>query len=93
MPKIALNKASQSSTYGVSSPRNAIDNNLGNKAPETGCTVTEVQYEPWWTVSLESNYIISAVAITNRGDCCASDLDGAEIRVGYHEADWRRNPV
>ncbi|XP_040210447.1 uncharacterized protein LOC120941210 [Rana temporaria] len=93
VPKIALKKASQSSTYGVSSSRNAIDNNLGNKAPETGCAVTEVQYEPWWTVSLESNYIISAVAITNRGDCCASDLDGAEIRVGYHDADWRRNPI
>ncbi|XP_073447656.1 uncharacterized protein [Aquarana catesbeiana] len=93
VPKIALQKASQSSTYGVSSPRNAIDNNLDNKAPETGCAVTEVQYEPWWTVSLESNYIISAVAITNRGDCCASDLDRAEIRVGYHDTDWRRNPI
>ncbi|XP_077323573.1 uncharacterized protein LOC143958005 isoform X2 [Lithobates pipiens] len=93
VPKLDLKKASQSSTYGVSSPRNAIDNNLDNKAPETGCALTEVQYEPWWTVSLESNYIISAVAITNRGDCCASDLDGAQIRVGYHDTDWRRNPI
>ncbi|KAM9400688.1 uncharacterized protein ACWYII_030539, partial [Salvelinus alpinus] len=37
---------------------------------------------PWWRVDLLDVYRVTAVTITNRGDCCPERLDGAEIRIG-----------
>nr|XP_014344319.1 PREDICTED: uncharacterized protein LOC102353115 [Latimeria chalumnae] len=37
---------------------------------------------PWWRVDLQQPYRISAVVISNRGDCCWERLRGAEIYVG-----------
>nr|XP_014344331.1 PREDICTED: pentraxin fusion protein-like [Latimeria chalumnae] len=37
---------------------------------------------PWWRVDLQEPYVISAVAITNGGDCCWEHLRGAELYIG-----------
>ncbi|XP_052351649.1 fucolectin-like [Oncorhynchus keta] len=38
---------------------------------------------PWWRLDLlDLLYRVTAVTITNRGDCCPERLDGAEIRIG-----------
>ncbi|XP_043923688.1 fucolectin-4-like [Protopterus annectens] len=78
--------ATQSSDYKVDPPgppQNAID---GKKSTDyyTGksCTHTDLESSPWWRVDLLQSYQISEVIVTGRGDCCASRLEGAEIRVG-----------
>nr|XP_055074868.1 tripartite motif-containing protein 16-like [Misgurnus anguillicaudatus] len=69
-------RAVQSSTgYGWEAS-NAIDN-----SPLT-CTHTDTSDNPWWRLDLLDSYYISTVVITNRGDCCAERLNGAEIRIG-----------
>ncbi|CAI9570430.1 unnamed protein product [Staurois parvus] len=79
-------KTSQSSTKQRAASRYAIDGQLSSQ-----CASTEMEYRPWWNLDLGSNHVIFSVAITNRRDCCAEDLSGAEIRIG-NIADWRENP-
>jgi len=43
------------------------------------CTETVWAPRPWWKVDLGQKYAISAVRVTNRGDCCGDRLDGFEI--------------
>ncbi|XP_063797024.1 uncharacterized protein LOC134958390 isoform X2 [Pseudophryne corroboree] len=93
VPKITQLKASQSSTYGQGFARNAIDGSLAHQDPPSPCAVTDEQYQPWWTAELKSTYKIHSVALTNRGDCCPSDLDGAEIRVGHNASDWEHYAI
>uniref|UniRef100_A0A8B9GT03 Fucolectin tachylectin-4 pentraxin-1 domain-containing protein n=1 Tax=Astyanax mexicanus TaxID=7994 RepID=A0A8B9GT03_ASTMX len=82
-----LGKATQSnlvenpwSAYGL--PYNAIDGNHNSYFPDASCTHTTAQSNPWWRVDLLYKYKITSITITNRGDCCAERLNGAEIRVG-----------
>lgn len=38
---------------------------------------------PWWSVSLGPTPVnVSAIRITNRGDCCGDRLSNFEIRIG-----------
>lgn len=37
---------------------------------------------PWWRLDLLDTYIITSIIITNRGDCCAERINGAQIHVG-----------
>ncbi|XP_046698553.1 fucolectin-1-like [Silurus meridionalis] len=46
------------------------------------CTHTSTQNNPWWRVDLLVVYDISNIIITNRGDCCAERINGAEIHIG-----------
>ncbi|XP_064410321.1 fucolectin-1-like [Latimeria chalumnae] len=76
-------KATQSSKrdqLGV--PEHAIDGNKNSDFGYLSCTHTEHEMGPWWRVDLKQPYRISAVAITNRGDCCWERLRGAEIYIG-----------
>ncbi|XP_075039887.1 uncharacterized protein LOC142099864 isoform X2 [Mixophyes fleayi] len=91
--KIVLMNVYQSSTHGKGLAKNAIDGLLAHQDPQSQCAVTEEQYEPWWTVELKSICNIHSVALTNRGDCCPSGLDGAEIRVGHDASDWKNNII
>ncbi|KAM3613906.1 uncharacterized protein V6R79_006824 [Siganus canaliculatus] len=80
-------KATQSSRYdgGLSafaSPYNAIDGNRESTFSAASCTHTRQQSNPWWRVDLLDSYVVTSVAITNRGDCCAERLTGAEIYIG-----------
>ncbi|KAK6320842.1 hypothetical protein J4Q44_G00078180 [Coregonus suidteri] len=78
---LALNGvAAQSSLYGNREAYDAID---GKKSTHYGsCTHTQKDSNPWWRVDLLDVYRVTAVTLTNRGDCCPERLDGAEIRIG-----------
>ncbi|XP_073669697.1 uncharacterized protein [Paramisgurnus dabryanus] len=80
-------RAVQSSTAYGWEASNAIDN-----LPFT-CTHTDTSDNPWWRLDLLDSYYISTVVITNRKDCCAERLNGAEIRIGNSlENNGNNNP-
>ncbi|XP_073718460.1 uncharacterized protein [Misgurnus anguillicaudatus] len=80
-------RAVQSSTAYGWEASNAIDN-----LPLT-CTHTDTSDNPWWRLDLLDSYYISTVVITNRKDCCAERLNGAEIRIGNSlENNGNNNP-
>nr|XP_034982944.1 pentraxin fusion protein-like [Zootoca vivipara] len=83
-PNIAVGKmSSQSSTYEEKGKsKKAIDGSLANSYANGDCTLTKKDFEPWWMVDLNSAFQVSAVVITNRGDCCESRIKGAEILIG-----------
>ncbi|XP_071234236.1 uncharacterized protein [Salvelinus alpinus] len=74
--------ATQSSLHGDGQANNAIDGNRESDYFKVHCTHTEQETNPWWRVDLLDVYRVTAVTITNRGDCCSERLDGAEIRIG-----------
>ncbi|KAF1388420.1 hypothetical protein PFLUV_G00089980 [Perca fluviatilis] len=77
-------KATQSNRfadmYGFA--HNAIDGNREFDYSAGSCTHTIEQTNPWWRVDLLESYIVTSIIITNRGDCCAERLNGAEIHIG-----------
>ncbi|XP_074509085.1 uncharacterized protein LOC141778617 [Sebastes fasciatus] len=89
-------KATQSVRYGdlYGDAYNAIDGNRESNYLAGSCTHTVVQANPWWRVDLLESYIVTSVIITNRGDCCAERLDGAEVHIGSSLQDnGAANPV
>ncbi|XP_060761158.1 uncharacterized protein LOC132871017 [Neoarius graeffei] len=60
----------------------AIDGNRDSNSIAGSCTHTIQQNNPWWRVDLLESYIVTSIAITNRGDCCAERINGAEIHIG-----------
>ncbi|XP_037532481.1 uncharacterized protein si:ch211-215k15.4 [Nematolebias whitei] len=78
-------KATQSDRYSVvffGAAYNAIDGNRDSDFGHGSCTHTKAQLNPWWRVDLLDCYIINHITITNRGDCCAERINGAEIHIG-----------
>ncbi|KAG7469119.1 hypothetical protein MATL_G00125480 [Megalops atlanticus] len=80
-------KATQSSLlHGGGAPyshaSNAIDGNTEATFHMGTCTHTDTQNNPWWRVDLLRRYRITSVSITNRKDCCAERINGAQIRIG-----------
>nr|XP_046254803.1 fucolectin-4 [Scatophagus argus] len=77
-------KATQSFRYDhpFGSAYNAIDGNRDFNFMAGSCTHTIGQTNPWWRVDLLESYIVTSVIITNRGDCCAERINGAEIHIG-----------
>ncbi|KAM9724349.1 pentraxin fusion protein [Menidia menidia] len=61
---------------------NAIDGNRDSHQATASCSSTIQQTNPWWRVDLLGSYIITSIHVTNRGDCCAGYINGAEIHVG-----------
>ncbi|KAG9283887.1 hypothetical protein AMEX_G2723 [Astyanax mexicanus] len=61
---------------------NAIDGNTDSNYDHGSCTATTFQPNPWWRVDLLDEYTITSITITNRGDCCAERINGAQIRIG-----------
>ncbi|KAG9259548.1 hypothetical protein AMEX_G27849, partial [Astyanax mexicanus] len=61
---------------------NAIDGNTDSNYDHGSCTATTWQQNPWWRVDLLDEYTVTSITITNRGDCCAERLNGAEIHIG-----------
>ncbi|XP_060744449.1 uncharacterized protein LOC132858221 [Tachysurus vachellii] len=75
--------ATQSSSYSGSYYASlAIDGNRASNMNSYSCTTTNAQIGPWWKVDLLAVYDISNVIITNRADCCAERINGAEIHIG-----------
>ncbi|XP_054478165.1 uncharacterized protein LOC129110029 [Anoplopoma fimbria] len=76
-------KATQSDRYEhtFSAAYNAIDGNRNSEFHAGSCTHTDEKTDPWWRVDLLKSYIVTSIIITNRGDCCAQRLNGAEIYI------------
>ncbi|KAI9515416.1 hypothetical protein NQZ68_026150 [Dissostichus eleginoides] len=73
---------------------NAIDGNRDSNYLAGSCTATNAQTNPWWRVDLLESYIVTSIIITNRADCCAERLDGAEVHIGNSLQDnGAANPV
>ncbi|XP_052389571.1 uncharacterized protein LOC127935598 [Carassius gibelio] len=74
--------AVQSSTYNyLGAAQNAVDGNSESNYMLGSCTHTAGN-NPWWRVDLKEVHMINRVSITNRGDCCAERINGAQIRIG-----------
>ncbi|KAG7235847.1 hypothetical protein INR49_002106 [Caranx melampygus] len=72
----------------------AIDGNRDSTFAAGSCTHTDEHNNPWWRVDLLDTYIITSVAITNRGDCCAHRINGVQIHIGNSlQLDGLTNPV
>ncbi|XP_065806983.1 uncharacterized protein [Labrus bergylta] len=83
VPNLALRgKAFQSSTLANGSASKAIDGRRDSTYYEGFCTHTLEETNPWWRLDLRETHAVTSVKVTNRGDCCAQRLDGAEIRIG-----------
>ncbi|KAM7366451.1 hypothetical protein PAMP_015889 [Pampus punctatissimus] len=86
--------ATQSSTLSFAGASKAIDGRRNSFYSHGFCShTTEDETNPWWRVDLRQTYIVTSVKVTNRGDCCAEKLDGAEIRIGNSlENNGNNNP-
>lgn len=83
LPNVALKGvASQSSAHHFPDHSMAIDGRRNSFFDNGHCSLTAQETNPWWQVDLRRTFIITSVKVTNRGDCCAERLDGAEIRIG-----------
>lgn len=67
---------------GLSSATNAIDGNVDPLYPRGSCFSSQSELSPWWRLDLLERHKISYITITNRGDCCADYINGAEILIG-----------
>uniref|UniRef100_A0A672NLP6 Fucolectin tachylectin-4 pentraxin-1 domain-containing protein n=1 Tax=Sinocyclocheilus grahami TaxID=75366 RepID=A0A672NLP6_SINGR len=72
----------QSLTYADWIAEKAIDGNRGLQQLRTGCSSTIPETNPWWRLDLRDVYRVSEVVVTNRKDCCAEQINGAEIHIG-----------
>ncbi|XP_033496815.2 fucolectin-1-like [Epinephelus lanceolatus] len=89
-------KATQSNRYvhAFGAASSAIDGNRESNFHSGSCTHTVEQANPWWRVDLLESYIVTSIVVTNRGDCCAEKLNGAEIHIGNSLQDnGAANPV
>ncbi|XP_062278801.1 fucolectin-4-like [Scomber scombrus] len=89
-------KATQSDRWEniFGSAYNAIDGNRDSRLAAGSCSHTDSQTNPWWRVDLLDTYVVTSIIITNRGDCCAERIDGAEIHIGNSLRDnGAANPV
>ncbi|KAK7124597.1 hypothetical protein R3I94_018842 [Phoxinus phoxinus] len=84
----------QGTTACLSLAQNAIDGNRQYDLFKGSCTQTTIERDPWWRLDLIKSYTIASVALTNRGDCCAEQLNGVVVHVGDSlESEGRANPV
>ncbi|KAG5271743.1 hypothetical protein AALO_G00183520 [Alosa alosa] len=76
-------RTTQSSTFNSSTAaKKAIDGNRSGVLLEGSCAHTEAETNPWWRIDLLETYRVASVKITNRQDCCAENINGAEIHIG-----------
>ncbi|KAJ8340846.1 hypothetical protein SKAU_G00331370 [Synaphobranchus kaupii] len=61
---------------------NAIDGNRDSDLYHASCSITNNEANPWWRVDLLETYVVASVTITNKGACCAENINGAEIHIG-----------
>jgi len=66
--------AYQSSTDWQGQPERAVDGNLkSDYFKDESCSHTKQEDDPWWMVDLEKSYMLSAIVLTIRTDCCSKD--------------------
>ncbi|KAI7813883.1 hypothetical protein IRJ41_003631, partial [Triplophysa rosa] len=82
--------ATQSSSYTPWVAKSAAD---GQKF-DSVCSITAYESNSWWRMDLLDYYYVGTVIISNRGDCCPDQTNGAEIRIGNSlENDGNNNPI
>lgn len=83
-PNVALKGlATQSSTLAFAAASRAIDGRRNSAYSKGSCSHTAGNEDsPWWRLDLRQTHVVTSVKVSNRGDCCADRLDGAEIRIG-----------
>ncbi|KAM4042619.1 fucolectin-like [Anomaloglossus baeobatrachus] len=85
-------RATQSTNYETfSAAINAIDGNVDPIYRHGSCFQSESELSPWWRLDLLETHRISHITITNRGDCCADLISGAEILIGDSLANHGNN--
>ena len=57
--------ATQSSTDEDNTPELAVDGNINNNKSIQSCSITNVDYEPWWEVTFKYEIRVSEVIIVN----------------------------
>ncbi|XP_048056920.1 fucolectin isoform X2 [Megalobrama amblycephala] len=93
-PKGQATQSNQGSTACLSLAQNAIDWNRQYDLFKGSCTQTNTESDPWWRLVLMKTYTIVSVALTNRGDCCTEQLNGAVVHIGDSlESEGHANPV
>ncbi|KAF4115220.1 hypothetical protein G5714_002709 [Onychostoma macrolepis] len=96
---LAGNRAIGGATIQSSTSQNwfaekAVDGNRGLQQLYTGCSSTLNEADPWWRLDLHDVYRVNKVVVTNRNDCCAEQINGAEIRIGNSlENNGINNPI
>ncbi|KAI7814116.1 hypothetical protein IRJ41_008363, partial [Triplophysa rosa] len=86
--------ATHSSTYYDWVAAKTVDGMRYRPGFGTSCSATSSESNSWWRLDLLDYYEISTVIISNRGDCCADETNGAEIRIGNSlENNGNNNPM
>jgi len=71
----------QSSTAEGGVAARAVDGNPNVLWDAGGCTLTNEEMNPFWSLTLPSKFKIALVRVTNRGDCCGEQLSGFTVLV------------
>nr|XP_006824441.1 PREDICTED: fucolectin-6-like [Saccoglossus kowalevskii] len=83
---IAIGKPTeQSSTDWHAESRKAVDGDSDGEFCHGSCTLTKIEFDPWWKTNLLKSRSVYSISLKNREDCCSMRLAGAEIRVGNNE--------
>uniref|UniRef100_A0A8C7I667 Si:ch211-215k15.4 n=1 Tax=Oncorhynchus kisutch TaxID=8019 RepID=A0A8C7I667_ONCKI len=77
-----IRKATKSSMWEFYYAQNTINGNLDSDLAHGSCHDLKPLTNPWWRVDLLDTYIVTSITITNRGDCCHTNINGAEILIG-----------
>jgi hypothetical protein len=75
-------KTSQSSEGWSGGPSRAVDGNAAQSYGSGTCTHTTNSGKPWWKLDFGSSKTVVKVQVWNRSDCCASRLNGVQVKVG-----------
>merc|ERR1712139_353716 len=75
-------KTSQSSEGWSGRPSRAVDGNAAQSYGSGTCTHTTNSGKPWWKLDFGSSKTVVKVQVWNRSDCCASRLNGVQVKVG-----------
>ncbi|KAK7878047.1 hypothetical protein WMY93_031297 [Mugilogobius chulae] len=87
-------EATQIDTYEIGAASNAIDGKRDSVFYHHSCSHTLTSTDPWWRLDMKQSHTITSITVTNRKDCCAERLDGAQIRVGNSlENNGNDNPL
>lgn len=90
---IAVGKpTNQSSVDSDASSGRAVDGSTAQTFSAGSCSMTKLEWQPWWRVDLSVEQMVSNVTVYNRADCCGGRLSNFDIRVG-NAATWAENPA
>jgi YVTN family beta-propeller protein len=81
-PNLAKGKSSsQSSTAYSASAGRAVDGNVNGVFNQNSVTHTNSTANAWWQVDLGASYLLSAITLYNRTNCCANRLSDFHVFV------------